>query len=448
MTRSKRAGAALVAIALTASGCATGDGGDGGAGQAVTLNYAMWVDTQVPAYQKCADAFHAKNPSITVKITHTGWTDYWQNLTTQLVSGEAPDVFRDSVAYYPTFQKNNQILDIAPLVERDKVDLSQYQQGLADLWVRDGKRYGLPLDWDTIAVVYNTELVKQAGVDPAEMEKWSWKPNDGGEFERTLAKLTVDNAGRRAGEPGFDKNDVKTFGIVPDLAAGANGQVSWGNFAVSNGFTFTDKNPFGTHYNFDDPRFIDTIDWFARLAGKGYSPPYDKTGKLGSQALLESGKAAIGITGTWMATTYLDNSKQKFAFAPLPAGPTGRKSAINAVSDAIYAGTKHKEEAWKWVKFTGSAECQDLVADSAVVLPAIKSSSDKALAAHQKAGRDVHAFVDAAKAPGGTFLLPLTDNAEKIGELVQSAMDTVWLGQSSAKDAMTKVNNEVNSLFK
>src|SRR5688572_4532230 len=130
MTSSMRAGAALVAVGLTVAlaGCGT-DSGDSGDGQNVTLNYAMWVDAQVPAYQKCADAFHAKNPNITVKITHTGWTDYWQNLTTQLVSGEAPDVFRNSVAYYPTFQKNNQIMDIEPLVKRDNVDLSQYQPG-------------------------------------------------------------------------------------------------------------------------------------------------------------------------------------------------------------------------------------------------------------------------------------------------------------------------------
>ncbi|TCO54321.1 ABC transporter substrate-binding protein [Actinocrispum wychmicini] len=438
MIRSRLAGVAL-AIVVTA-GCATEE-----SGAAVTLNYAMWVANQVPPYQKCADAFHAKNPSITVKITQTGWTDYWQNLTTQVVSGEAPDVFRDSVAYYPTYQKNNQIRDITPMVQRDHVDLARYQPGLADLWVRDGKRYGLPLDWDTIAVVYNTELVKQAGVDLSDL---SWNPRDGGDFERALAKLTVDTAGRRADQPGFDKNNVKTFGFIPDLASGANGQTSWGNFAVSNGFTFTDRNPFGTHYNYDDPRFVETIGWFAGLAGKGISPPYDKTGRLGSQALLESGRAAIGITGSWMATTYLDDQKQKFAFAPLPKGPVGRRSAINSVSDAIYAGTKHPEEAWKWVQFTGSAECQDLVADSAVVLPAIKSSSDRALAAHKAAGRDVQVFLDEANAPAGTFQLPLTDNAERISELVQSAMDTVWLGQSTAKDAMTKVNGDVNALFK
>ena len=36
----------------------------------------------------------------------------------------------------------------------------QYAKGLADLWVaQDGKRYGLPKDWDTIAIFYNKKML-------------------------------------------------------------------------------------------------------------------------------------------------------------------------------------------------------------------------------------------------------------------------------------------------
>lgn len=441
----KKFGALFGALVLTAGLAGCGDGDDATGGD-VTLNYTLWVDAQLPAYQACADAFHAKNPKITVKITQLAWDQYWTNLTTKVVSGEAPDVFTDSVAYYPQYLSNNQIVDIEPFVKRDKVDLGQYSNGLADLWVRDGKRYGLPKDWDAVALLYNKDMAAQAGVS---LNDLTWNPADGGTFEKLIARLTIDQNGKRGDEPGFDKTKVKTYGLVADLAAGSLGQTSWGNFAVSNGWYYVDKNPWGTKFNYADQKFTETIAWFDSLQDKGFSPKFEKQSTVGTDAVLESQKAAIGITGSWMAGYYLGATvKQKYAFAPLPTGPAGRKSATNGLSDAIYAGTKHKEEAWQWVKYLASTECQDTVAEKAVVFPAIKTSSDKALAAFSGKGQDVSVFVDEAKAPNGTFLLPITENSARVAELIQGATEAVWLGQKDAAGAFGPANTEVNALFK
>src|SRR6201999_4464084 len=128
----------------------------------------------------CADAFTKANPAVTVKISQSAWDQYWQNLTTQLASGGAPDVWTAHASSYPQFVPSNQILDIQPFVDRDKVDLSQYQAGLAALFVKDGKRYGLPKDWDTMALVYNTPLRSAQSIDAASLADLSWNPTDGG----------------------------------------------------------------------------------------------------------------------------------------------------------------------------------------------------------------------------------------------------------------------------
>ena len=50
----------------------------GTSAHAVTeLNYWLWDQNQPPAYQACADAFEKQNPDIKIKITQTGWTNYW-----------------------------------------------------------------------------------------------------------------------------------------------------------------------------------------------------------------------------------------------------------------------------------------------------------------------------------------------------------------------------------
>jgi multiple sugar transport system substrate-binding protein len=450
MKHPTRVGAAILAVALagTLAACSSSKGSDSASDAKVTLNYWLWDDNQTASYQECADAFHAANPNITVKITQTAWAQYWQNLTTQLASGGAPDVWTDHASYYPQFVTSNQILDIQPYVTRDHVDLSQYQAGLADLFVKDGKRYGLPKDWDTMALVYNTTLLTKQGIAAGDLTNLTWNPSDGGTLEQVIAKATVDKNGHNGLDPAFDKNNVKVYGFLPEWADGSQGQNGWGDFAESDGFTFLDKNPWGTHYNFDDPKLAATINWYKDLIAKGYAPKFDKQSTLGRDAVMDAGQGAITITGSWTINEYLSpTAKQKYAFAPLPVGPAGRKTAINGLSDAIYAGTKHKEQAWQWVKFLGSSGCQDLVAKNAVVFPALKEATDKALAAHEAKGQDVHVFTDEAKAPGGTFFLPITDHGNEISQNVQDTIQSIILGQSDAATALKKSNDTVNAMF-
>ena len=449
MTRQSRAGAALLSLALAAglTGCSAA--GDDDAGGAVTLDYWLWDDNQKAAYQACADAFTAVNPSIKIRITQSAWEQYWQNLTTQLAAGEAPDVWTNQGSYYPQFVSSGQILDIQPYVTADKIDLAQYQSGLADLFTKDGKRYGLPKDWDTIALVYNTDQLEAQDITAADLKDLSWNPTDGGTFEKVIARATVDTSGRNGLDPAFDKTKIKTYGYLPEWADGAQGQNGWGIFAAGTGFTYLDKNPWGTQYKYDDPRLAQTIDWFKSLVAKGYSPPLNKSSTLSRDALLNAGKGAITTAGSWMINSYLgDAAKADFAFAPLPAGPQGRKTPINGLSDAIWAGTEHKDQAWKWVRFLASPDCQNSVGDAGVVFPAITSASEKALAAHQGKKRDVQAFVDEARAPGGTFFLPITEHGNEVSQIVQDAIQSSVLGQSDSATALKKANDQVNALLK
>jgi multiple sugar transport system substrate-binding protein len=43
---------------------------------------------------------------------------------------------------------------VAPLIKQDKLDTGIYVGELFNL-VQGGKQYGLPKDWDTIAIFYN-----------------------------------------------------------------------------------------------------------------------------------------------------------------------------------------------------------------------------------------------------------------------------------------------------
>ena len=144
------------------------------------LNYWLWDQNQPPAYQACADAFEKQNPDIKIKITQTGWTDYWNALSAAFVSGTAPDVITDHLSRYPEFIQNNLLVDLGPLIARDNVQTNIYFGGLVKVWGKNGKQYGLPKDWDTIAIVYNKAMLDKAGIDPKSLSNLNWNPKDGG----------------------------------------------------------------------------------------------------------------------------------------------------------------------------------------------------------------------------------------------------------------------------
>ncbi|MGV2437032.1 MAG UNVERIFIED_CONTAM: hypothetical protein LVT10_20850 [Anaerolineae bacterium] len=79
-----------------------------------------------------------------LKSNNWVWNDYWTAITTGFVSGDTPDVFTNHLAKYPESLALEQLVDVQPLVERDAVDTGIYLPGLAELWTRDGGRYGLP----------------------------------------------------------------------------------------------------------------------------------------------------------------------------------------------------------------------------------------------------------------------------------------------------------------
>jgi multiple sugar transport system substrate-binding protein len=443
MRRRTRLTAALVAASmpLAAAGCASSSSTSSGP---VTLTYALWDQTQQAGYQACADAFTTQNPDIKIKITQAAWGNYWQNLTTEMTAGDAPDVFVDHVAYYPQFVADNQILDISSDVASSAVNLDQYQPGLAGLWVDSGKRYGLPMDWDTEGLVYNTKSLKAAGVAPSTLSSLTWNPTNGGTFEKLIAELTVDDNGNNGLSPKFDKNYVKVYGFVPTYDDGATGQNGWGDLAAENGFSFLSQ-PFSTSYDYNSPALAQTISWFASLAQKGYAPPYSKSSSLGVQTVLDSGQGAMTILGSFDVSSYTGSTaKQSYGFAELPIGPDGRKTFINDTSDAIWAGTKYPQQAWKWVDFLASPACQDIVATKGVVFPAITEASKKAETARIAEGQDITPFVQEAQASGGTLIYPISQHEDQINTEVQSQLDAVWLGQSGAAAALTTAQDAVS----
>ena len=422
--------AVVVIAAIALIGCQRDGEGGGGDTEVVTLEYMLWDANQQPAYEQVAARFTELHPGIEISIVQLGWNDYWTDISRRMVGGDAPDVFTNHLAFANDFARRNQIIDIQPLVEADDVNVDQYFEGLADLWTRDGRRWGLPKDWDTIAVVINEDLFRAAGVDPDALDSWTWNPDDGGTFAEVL---------RQVGDAG----DHFGFGT---LYSSPFGQQEWSNLAHSTGWVYS-PGPYSNQFNYDQDGLHQTMDWYVRMIDQGVFAPLEDVSSIGDATLFTSGRIAGTFAGSWMIGHYVNNAEFPIRFVPLPIGPVGRRSAFNGLADSIWVGTEHPGEAWEWVKFLASEEAQAIVGQAGVVFPAVRGTEQLAFQAHADRGVDVSAYTMLVEDPETTFLFPLTDNAPEVMDVFEDALEAVFLQDAPSSQPLTAANQRVNELL-
>lgn len=442
--------ASALSVSTLLTACSSSSQANKATGDQVKIDYWMWDSAQLPPYRACAAAFEKEHPNIKINVLQYGWDDYWTQLTATMVAEAAPDVFVNHTSQFAKFANLGQLLDIAPLVKQDGVKLEDYQEGLADLWLApSGKaRYGLPKDWDTEALFYNEEMAKAAGYTAEELDNLTWNPHDGGTFEKFIAKMTVDANGKHGDEPGFDKNKVKVYGLGYNESGGGYGQVQWSMYALANGWEYSDRNPWPTKWNYDDPKLAETIAWWRSLIEKGYMPSLSAaTSGVGTLASLSSGSYATLFEGSWNIANVVKLGGGPFKVAPTPIGPSGRASVLNGLGDSIWSKTKHPKEAWEWVKFLGSSKCQKMVAEAAIVFPARSDSLAIAEKSFSELGIDPTAFTRHLKEGTGKTS-PVTDVWAQLQTIMNPAMDTILKSSDDPAALLQDANRQVNEMTK
>ncbi|MDG9719507.1 sugar ABC transporter substrate-binding protein [Streptomyces sp. DH24] len=440
----RTAGALTGALALSlVTGCAGGDAGSAGN----TVTYWLWDANQLPAYQACAKDFERRHPGLDVRITQLGWDDYWTKLTASFIAGTEPDVFTDHIQKFGQFADLNVLEPLDGLGIRD----ADYQPGLAANWTgRDGRRYGAPKDWDTVGLFYNAELAQAAGLTAGDLGSLSWNPEDGGTFEKAVARLTVDKNGRRGDEKGFDKDNVVVYGLATNGGGAGDGQTTWSNLAASAGWTYTDKKRWGTEYRYDDPTFQSVITWYFGLAKKGYMAPlteYSQSSQANAQ--IASGRAAAAFDGAWMLSTYDGFKGLDIRTAVTPVGPTGKRATMmNGLADSVTKNARNKPGALKWVKYLASDACQRTVGRYGVVFPATWAGTRAAVAAYREKGIDVTAFTRpvADRKNFTTFSYPITTYAADVLALMHPAMEDVF-GNGAPVSSLDRTNEQINLIL-
>ncbi len=340
-------------------------------GAEATLSYGFWDAAQRPGVEAQIAAFTALHPNITIEPQIVPWNDYWTKLQTGVAGGSTYDVFWINANNLPVYASQGALVPIQDLVDDGSIDAESYPESLRSIYTHDGQAFGIPRDFDTIALYYNKDHFDAAEAEYPTAD-WTWD-----DLRAAAEKLTIK-----------DGDNTTQWGY----AAGMNGQQNWYNLIWQNEGEILNEDQ--TEAMLDEAAACEAMQFAGDIVINGFSPsvaamqandPHDM--------LFPAGVISMISGGSWYARTYSE-ALPNVAVVRLPQGKQ-RASAIHGLANVIWSGGQNQCAALEWVKFLASAEAEQLLADTATVIPAMAGLQESWIASVPNL--DLQVFLDAVE---------------------------------------------------
>ena len=434
--------AVAAAMVLGAAGCSPAQQQNqpsaAASGEAVTVTVRLWDEQVQKAYDASFAEFTKQNPNITVKTVLVPWADYFTKLRNDVGGGNADDIFMMNGSYLQPYVTSGSLLEIGADFASQKAD---WVPAAVEQYTRDGKLWGVPQLTDGgIAVYYNTKLLADAGVTPEQLTGLTWAPGGGSgdTLLPILKKLTIDTAGKRGDESGFNGAKPKQWGY----SAAQDLQGIYYNYIGSNGGQFQD--PSGK-FVFSSAESAEAFQYIVDLINEHrVSPAASNTNNNGdfTRDQFLQGKIALFQSGVYNLKNVADGAKFEWGIAPLPAGPKGAVSVVNSVIVAGNAKSKNLAATTKVLQWMGSTEGAKFIGSSGAAMPAV-ISAQSAFDDFWK-GKNVDPSQFAAQGKLPSISAPAGENYGAAFTAWKPTFDEIFLGRTPVANGLKKAEAAAN----
>lgn len=146
------------------------------AAEPVTLRWGSWVfaeDSVRPVYQEMADLYNSTNEYNTTISTDYfySYADYLSTLLIDVAGGNGPDVAHVKAEWLPQLLALGVVRSLDGYISQEVLD--DYAPSAIEAVTVDGSMVALPWFSNTYALLVNTDLCAQAGVDYTAIASWS-----------------------------------------------------------------------------------------------------------------------------------------------------------------------------------------------------------------------------------------------------------------------------------
>ena len=399
-------GAGVMALGLAACSGTKTDSADSGSASGGQVTVEMWDylsgETANDSINASIAEFEKANPDIKVKRTTFAFADLSKSILQGSVGGQVPDVAVVDVVDNQNFASLGMLKDLS----NDGINKSDFFDGPWSSVVYEGKTYGIPLNSNNLALYYNKQMLKDAGVEV---------PTDWASLKDVAKKTT--------------KGDVKGLAISAVKSESATFQIL--PFVWQTGGDLNDCATSGAT----------SLAYLRRLIDDGsMSEAVSNYTQEDARTQFITGKSAMMINGPWELSTLTKDAQFDWDVAPLPKDKRAATS-MGGENVVVMNGAKQSDAAVKLAKFLTSAEGAKIYCDGSGQLSSrpdlqgkLKLSNDAKLKVFESQLADAH-----ARAYGKDY--------PKISEAIQLSMQEALTGASTPEAAAKKAADSINPLL-
>jgi len=409
----------VVALALGAGACGSdGNGGGGGGSADVAITFQVTGDPEeTRVYRELADTYRERTGR-SVRIVEVPERDvHLARLTTSFAARRAPDVFLLNYRNMGGFAARGVIDAAGPRLDASAAFAREDFYPLPlQAFEFDGTLQCLPQNASSLAVYYNVDAFRKAGVKPP-TGSWTYE-----QFAAAAEKLTGD--GRHG--VGIDLNTIRTAPWI------------WGA-----GGELVDDPERPQRFLFDTPEGRRGLDKLIALRRNGWAPsadevdakPVDERFLDGSVAMLFSSRRDVPLLRT--ITGF------EWDVAPFPKD-VEESSVLHSDGFCISKGD-NADAAWAWVEFALGREGQEVLAESGRSVPSLRAVAESPV------------FLDSPDPPASSqvFLdaldhmhqLPTTENWTALEQRADDVLVELFYGRIGLDEALDRIARETDGQF-
>ncbi len=413
----------LILIAL-AVGCLSPAGCGASAGSAGVTTLSLWARSDESAFiQNVVNAFNRSHPDVQIKLTVIPVNNFVQKFGIAVAGNSGPDLASIDVVYLPLFASTGVLSDLSTRAHQLSY-FHQFDRAHINNATYRGRLYGVPFSGDASVLFYNPDLLREAGLNPADPPK-TWA-----QLESDASRVTASGHGRSGYYFAGDCGGCAVFTFLPYIWA------SHGNIL--------EGPPTHQRPTLDTPPVLAGLRFYRTLWKEHVVPAAAQTDSGTNQFTpFESGKVAFFITGGFgVQTLHQDAPKVPLSATPIPGEHGGSATFAGGDEIAVAHSSKHQQQAWQFIEWVTSAAVQRRYFGDVGVVPirrdvafrdyAPKNAIYRLLARELFTGRAVYSVQENAliNDPTGPWVT-MIDNAV-FGGRIRSAV-------SDAQTAMTSI---------
>lgn len=314
----------------------------------------------------------------------------------------------------PDYIEPGLLLDMTERIQEAGIDMSKFPEAVTGMYEQDGKIYGIPKDYDGMAVYYNKSIFDEMGVEYPK-EGWTWD-----DLLATAQALT---------------NDTH-YGIV----ANPDSNTGYQNYVYQNGGFMMDENKMPT---VNAKPVVEALQFMHDMMYKyKVSPTGAEQLEFGYSDMFISGQTAMITDGSWNVNKYAEALGADFQIAELPQH-VSRGATTHGLAYVIAANSSNTDAAWEFVKFAATKEAQEVTAKSAI--PAYEGAADVWKTLYPDQNVEILLESVSYASPNPRY----AENSTEAAQILTDTISSIWLDENAdiqgmldeAQQKMTEVIN-------